>query len=108
MHTETGDRVLRGGFDLDLPLRSSPLSVRWWIPAGMFVLMTLVLLVGAPGALRLAYPAAALLLGLYFYAKSPSQYFTFTLWLYFLTPFARRLADYRIGEYIDGNTMLLA
>jgi hypothetical protein len=108
MYTETGDRVLRGGFDLNLPLRSGPLRVRSWIPAGMFVLMTLVLLAGAPGALRLAYPAAALLLGLYFYVKSPSQYFTFTLWLYFLTPFARRLADYRIGEYIDGNTMLLA
>jgi O-Antigen ligase len=108
MHTETGDGVLRGGFDFDLPLGSSPLTSRPWIPAGLFVLMTLVLLAGAPGVLRLAYPAAALLLGLYFYVKSPSQYFTFTLWLYFLTPFVRRLADYRIGEYIDGNTMLLA
>jgi O-Antigen ligase len=108
MHTETGDRVLQDRFSLDLPLNPMALRNRPWVPAGLFVLLTLALLAGAPGTLRLAYPAAAVLLGLYFYIKSPSQYFTFTLWLYFLTPLARRLTDYRIGAYIDGNTMLLA
>ena len=108
MHTESGERLLPRGFRLDLPVNSGALQNRSWVPAGLFVSMTLLLLAGAPGILRLAYPAAALLAGLYLYAKSPSHYFTFTLWLYFLTPFARRLTDYRIGGYIDGNTMLLA
>lgn len=108
MQSEAGNQVLQHGFGLNLPPDSLALQMRWWAPAALFVLMTLVLLAGAPGLLRLAYPAAAVLLGLYFYVKSPSQYFTFTLWLYLLTPLARRLADYRIGEYIDGNTMLLA
>jgi hypothetical protein len=105
---QNGDGVLEHGFGLDLPLNGMALRMRSWIPAGSFVLMTLILLAGAPGALRLAYPAAAVFLGVYFYLKSPSQYFTYTLWLYFLTPLARRLADYRIGDYIEGNTMLLA
>ncbi len=108
MYTESGDRLLPRGLPIDPLVGGRTLWNRSWLPAGLFVLMTVVLLAGAPGALRLAYPAAALLLGLYLYVKSPSQYFTFTLWLYFLTPFARRLADYRIGAYIDGNTMLLA
>jgi hypothetical protein len=108
MHTESGERLLPRGFRLDLPVNSRTLQNRSWMPAGLLVLMTLLLLAGAPGVLRLAYPAAALLAGLYLYVKSPSRYFTFTLWLYFLTPFARRLTDYRIGGYIDGNTMLLA
>ena len=107
MYTESGERLLRG-FPADQGLGSRALTNSLWIPAGLFISMTLVLLAGAPGALRLAYPAAALLAALYLYIKSPSQYFTFTLWLYFLTPFARRLTDYRVGAYIDGNTMLLA
>jgi hypothetical protein len=108
MYTESGDRPLPRGFHLDLPLNDGMQTALSWMPAGLFVSMTLLLLAGAPGVLRLAYPAAALLAGLYLYIKSPSQYFTFTLWLYFLTPLVRRLTDYRIGAYIDGNTMLLA
>jgi hypothetical protein len=109
MHTESGDQLLPRGFHLDLPLGGGrTLQNRSWMPTGLFISMTLLLLAAAPGVLRLAYPAAALLAGLYLYVKSPSHYFTFTLWLYFLTPFARRLTDYRIGGYIDGNTMLLA
>jgi hypothetical protein len=106
MYSESGDQIL--GRIVDFELKNVASWGGPWIPAGLLVLMTLVLLAGAPGLLRLAYPAAALLVGLYLYVKSPSRYFTFTLWVYFLTPFARRLTDYRIGEYIDGNTMLLA
>jgi hypothetical protein len=108
MDTESADRLIPRGFYLDAMPGSRALRDRSWMPAALLVSMYLVLLAGAPGALRLAYPAAALLAGLYLYIKSPSQYLTFTLWIYFLTPFARRLADYRIGQYIDGNTMLLA
>jgi len=80
---------------------------RTWVPIAGFCFMTLVLL-AVPGVLRLAYPLLAFALGLYFYFRAPSKYLSFTLWLYFLSPFVRRLADYRIGEFIDGNTILLA
>jgi hypothetical protein len=108
MNIESGDRLLPRGFYLDATPAGRALRNPSWMPAALLVSMYLVLLASAPGALRLAYPAAAVLAGLYLYIKSPSQYLTFTLWIYFLTPFARRLADYRIGQYIDGNTMLVA
>jgi hypothetical protein len=106
MHSDSADQILSR---LDHPnLESMAFVAKQWLPAVLLILMTLVLLAGAPGALRLAYPAAALLAGFYFFIKSPSSYLGFTCWVYFLTPFVRRLADYRIGNYIDGNTMLLA
>jgi O-Antigen ligase len=106
MHSESGDQVL--GRVVIPDLESMALLGKPWVPAALLVLMTLVLLAGAPGLLRLAYPAAALVAGLYYFVKSPSSYLGFTCWVYFLTPLARRLTDYRIGDYVDGNTMLLA
>ena len=49
---QNGDGVLQHGFGLDLPLNGIALRMRSWIPAGLFVLMTLMLLAVAPGFLR--------------------------------------------------------
>ncbi len=56
--------------------------------------------------LRVAIPAAALLVGLVLYLSDRIRYVEYSLWLWFLTPLMRRLVDWRFG-YADPNFVLL-
>jgi hypothetical protein len=59
------------------------------------------------GRLQYAYPAAAIVIGLWLYRVSTSAYVSFVLWLWMLTPLARRLADWQ-GGWRDPSLILLA
>ena len=61
--------------------------------------------VGQGTLLRMAVPAGAVLVGLVLYFRHPIGYFHFTLWTWFLTPFVRRLVDWRTG-FEDHNLVL--
>jgi hypothetical protein len=66
---------------------------------GLFFAMTvIVLLSGAGGrASNLAYVGISVLCGVILYARSPTGYVSFSLWLWFITPFVRRVLDMHHG-----------
>jgi hypothetical protein len=77
-----------------------------WVTCSASVLLILALLLANQGTLvRLVIPAAATLVGLTFYFRSPAGYFHFTLWIWFLIPLIRRIVDWRVG-FADHNLVL--
>ncbi len=79
-----------------------------WVLVTLFVSFSAACLLGGPaGLLRLCFPAGALLVSLFLYFKSPALYVGFVWWLWFLSPFVRRLVDFQAG-WQDPNTILLA
>ncbi len=78
-----------------------------WIVIAIFVAISLASLVVAPQFLNLIIPATAVLVGLFLYNNSPLTYIGFTWWIWFLSPFVRRLADYH-STYTEPSPILLA
>ena len=76
--------------------------------AGLFIASTVVLLAGIGGGLaNVAYVGLAVGAGLLFYLRDPAAYVSFTLWLWFVTPFVRRVLDARHGWH-PANPALIA
>lgn len=89
-------------------LQASPTTwAAWAAIVGLAVFSALCILVGAGGLLRLAFPVAALAVGVFLYRSYPLHYVGFTWWVWFLTPLLRRLVDYKSG-WVDPSPMLLA
>lgn len=94
---------------------SSELSIRpglhppqAWLAIIAFVLLTaLTISVGAGRILNLAFPAGAVIVGLFLYLRYPVLYIGFTWWIWFLTPLVRRFADYQ-GQFTEPSPILLA
>ncbi|MGB0063060.1 MAG: O-antigen ligase family protein, partial [Terracidiphilus sp.] len=63
--------------------------------------------VGLAGVLRIGYPVACFGAGVWIYTRSRPKYVTFTCWIWFLTAFVRRLADYK-GGYQEPSIILIA
>ncbi len=63
--------------------------------------------VGLASVLRVTYPAATLAVGVWLYTRSRPDYVAFTCWIWFLTAFVRRLADFK-GGYQEPSIILLA
>jgi hypothetical protein len=79
-----------------------------WLMILAFVLLTsLAIIVGAGQWLNLAFPGAAILVGLFLYFRYPLLYLGFTWWLWFLAPLVRRLADYQ-SRFTEPSPILLA
>jgi len=78
----------------------------WTIIIG-FILVTLILYLGAGKLLNIVFPAGALAIGVYLYFKYPLIYCSFAWWLWFMTPLVRRLADFK-GGYTEPSPVLLA
>ncbi|MBD2384421.1 O-antigen ligase domain-containing protein [Cylindrospermum sp. FACHB-282] len=77
------------------PQERSPQA--WTVILG-FVLLTIVCyFAGAAAMLRLVFPLTALVVALFLYLRHPILYIGFTWWIWFLTPLAARLVDYRVG-----------
>ncbi len=74
---------------------------------GLFVASVLVLMVGAPSALRYGYPALALFVAIFLFTRSRTFYIGFVFWLWFVSPFVRRIVDYRAG-FVATSPLLLA
>lgn len=57
---------------------------------------------------NLLYPILCLAIAGWFLAFVPQYYISFSLWLYILTPFVRRIVDYKIGVYSDDPVIMIA
>jgi hypothetical protein len=79
-----------------------------WLVIIVFGLISLAfVLVGAGKILNFAFPLGAFAVAIFLYWKYPLHYLGFTWWITFLSPFVRRLADYRSG-WTDPSPVLLA
>jgi len=72
-----------------------------------FLFFTVALLLAAPSLLRYAFPALACACAVVLYARYKPGYVTFVMWLWFLSPFLRRLVDYR-STFVATSPLLLA
>lgn len=82
-------------------------TLAWAAMLGLVLFSLLCILARAGSLLRLAYPAIALLVGLFLFRRYPVLYIGFTWWIAFLTPFVRRLIDWQSG-WVDPSPVLLA
>ncbi|MFW9263212.1 glucose-6-phosphate isomerase [Nostoc sp. KVJ20] len=83
-------------------------SLQGWMAIAGFLLLTVVCyFAGATAALRLIYPVTALVVAVFLYLRHPILYISFTWWIWFLTPLATRLVDYRVG-WDASRQMLIA
>ena len=79
-----------------------------WFPILMLVLFTAFCITLHLGSvIRIGFPAGCFIVATYLYFRYPILYIGFTWWLWFLTPFIRRLVDYGAG-WLDPNPILLA
>lgn len=73
-------------------------ALQGWLAISGFLLLSVVCyFAGATAVLRLVYPVTALAVAIFLYLRHPILYIGFTWWIWFLTPLAARLVDYRIG-----------
>jgi hypothetical protein len=69
-----------------------------WAAIGFYVLVTIALLAGVGGRpAAIAYLGVSAVVGIILLWRDPVAYVNFALWLWFLTPFVRRVLDYRHG-----------
>lgn len=68
-----------------------------WLIAALFGCAILLGFLKQGLLLSVAYPAASLGLGLLLARRNPPQFIAFILWLFFLSPFIRRINDYTGG-----------
>jgi hypothetical protein len=82
-------------------------QVAWMAILGLLLFTTLCLVAGLGKVLNIIFPAGSLGVGLFLYFRYPILYVGFTWWVFFLTPFIRRVSDFRSG-FTDPSPMLLA
>jgi hypothetical protein len=92
-------------------LPTAPITSRQsdsWLLIGGFIIITLLFpFLGLGRILNYLYPMMAFIIGVFLYSNHRILYSGFTWWLWFLTPLARRLIDYRAG-FINPSPVLLA
>jgi len=78
------------------------------VVAGFFVAVVSVMLTGLGGRVsNVAYVGISVLAGGILFARSAGGYVSFTLWLWFVTPFVRRVFDYHHG-WSPASAVLIA
>jgi len=78
-----------------------------WMAILGFALLTLICVVIKAGFIvRIAFPAGATAVGLFLYLKYPLMYVSYTWWIWFISPFVRRLADWQSG-WQEPNPILI-
>jgi hypothetical protein len=82
-------------------------KLAWMAILGLLLFTILCLLAGLGKILNILFPAGSLAVGVFLYLRYPILYVGFTWWVFFLTPFVRRVADYRSG-FTDPSPILLA
>ena len=82
-------------------------KMAWRVILTFVVLTVGAIIVGAGKLLNLLFPAAALGVGLFLYFRAPILYNGFTWWIWLLTAFIRRMADFRSG-FTEPSPLLLA
>ena len=79
----------------------------WMAILGLLLITALCLAAGLGKVLNIIFPAGSFAVGLFLYLRYPILYVGFTWWVFFLTPFVRRVSDFRSG-FTDPSPMLLA
>ncbi len=79
----------------------------WAAILGLIIFSALCILANAGSILRLTFPVASLAVGAFLYQRYPIIYISFTWWIWFLSPFVRRLIDQQSG-WVDPSPVLLA
>jgi hypothetical protein len=95
--------------------RFNPAAVVRWVESlgGLFVIAVFVILngglmvAGGGKILNFFYPATALIVGLILYPRRDTLYLGFIWWIMFLSPFVRRLSDWK-SVWTDPSPILLA
>ena len=78
-----------------------------WLPILLLGLLSALLTLLSLGSiLRLVFPAGALATAVWLYSRYPLLYVGFTWWMWFLSPWVRRMADFS-GGWQDPNPVLL-
>ncbi|MEL7501778.1 MAG: O-antigen ligase domain-containing protein [Cyanobacteria bacterium J06554_6] len=78
-----------------------------WLPILALGLLSLLLaLLNLGSLLRLVFPAGALATAIWLYLRYPVLYVGFTWWIWFLSPWVRRMADF-LGGWQDPSPVLL-
>ena len=95
------------GFAMPRPKVLGGQSAAWAVVTGLLAFTALCLFTGLAGSLRYTFPVLSLAVGGFFYWLYPEMFVGFCLWLWFLTPFLRRLVDFRSG-FEPLSTILLA
>lgn len=90
------------GFSLTLEPQAA-----WMAIMGLLLITALCLAAGLGKVLNLIFPVGSFAVGLFLYLRYPILYVGFTWWVFFLTPFIRRVSDFRSG-FTDPSPMLLA
>ncbi|XZN91549.1 MAG: O-antigen ligase domain-containing protein [Microcoleus sp.] len=90
------------GFSLTLEPQAA-----WMAIMGLLLITALCLAAGLGKVLNLIFPAGSFAVGLFLFLRYPILYVGFTWWVFFLTPFIRRVSDFRSG-FTDPSPMLLA
>jgi len=79
----------------------------WAAVLGFVVLSAGCMVAGLGKILTFAYPAGAFTVGILLYFRNPVLYVGFCWWICLLSPFVRRVADYRSG-YTENSPILLS
>ncbi len=80
-----------------------------WLPIlGFILLSALCVAVNLGSLLNLLFPAGAFAISIFLYWRYPLVYVSFTWWLWFLSAWVRRLADFRGAGWTDPSPILLA
>jgi hypothetical protein len=87
--------------------KTPQISEPWLIIGCLIGFTALCLAANVASILRFAFPAGSLLVGALLFFRYPLFYIGFSWWLWFLTPFVRRLVDWEVG-WLDPNPVLLA
>ena len=74
----------------------------WLAIIGLFATIALLLVIGAAKLLIVLFPLGSLAVGIFLYRQYPLLYVGFTLWMWFVAPFIRRLIDYQCGYNVVG------
>jgi hypothetical protein len=90
------------GFSLTLKPQAA-----WIAILALLLITTLCLTAGLGKVLNIFFPAGCLGVGLFLYLRYPILYVGFTWWVFFLTPFVRRMSDFRSG-FTEPSPILLA
>ena len=83
-------------------------ALAWVATISLFAVAIVGSFAGAGTVLRLLFPLGALVVGLFLYFQYPVFYIGYTCWIWFATPFIRRIADYYRGSFDESSLMLLA
>ncbi|MGF1496382.1 MAG: O-antigen ligase domain-containing protein [Elainellaceae cyanobacterium] len=89
-----------------LPIQLQP-ALEWSLILGFAFLCGACMLVRVSSPLRILFPAGAFSIGAILYSRQPILYLGFTWWLWFLSPWVRRVVDYQSG-WQDPSYILLA